>query len=427
MLIKTQSIYKISLALLLLAPLIILSIEINILMILFFTLFILVDGNKKYSKELPNIIFPLLAILLISIFSSFYYSSKTFDVIKDFFFLLKPILHILLGYYFVSKLENKSFVFLLIIYSATFFALLHLFKTGAFLSREGFDINLLRNFAGRGNAIEIFATVLLFSKKGNELFSIKSRHKRLIKLIILVSFIFYFSRTTTVSVIILFLAINGYLTITRKGLTYMAWFLVFVSLFYAYLFSITIERDDNKISGFFYKLKIAPSEIFTSAKIDVNDHVDLWDHWRAYEAQKAIEQLGDTAFSVGLITGKGVGSLVDLGFVAPLNEEGMQYITTLHNGYTFIMYKSGILGLIFYLLFLLVIYLQVYKSNDNFKAIIINNLLSGIAVYYVFTTLIVTGIYNPRDFGGIFLGAFLYLSHYYTKAQLNREIERLNN
>ncbi|NOZ46616.1 MAG: hypothetical protein GXO79_07510 [Chlorobi bacterium] len=92
----------------------------------------------------------------------------------------------------------------------------------------------------------------------------------------------------------------------------------------------------------------------------------------------------------------------------------MQYIIILHNGYLYIMYKTGFLGLIFYFLFLLFVYLHVYNKSNDSKAIIINSLLSGIAIHYMFTTLIVTGIYNPRDFGGIILGALLYLQNYYT-------------
>jgi O-antigen ligase len=220
------------------------------------------------------------------------------------------------------------------------------------------------------------------------------------------------SRTVTVSVIILFLAVNGYLAITKKGLLYMFGFFVTVSLFYVYLFSTDLQRGAAGLEGFLYKLKIAPAEIFAS-KINVKDHSDLWDHWRAYEAQKAFEQINDTPFAIGLLIGKGVGSLVDLEFVVPLDKEGIQYITTLHNGYSYIAFKSGFLGLVAFLLFLLILYMRVYIKNYNLKAIITNNLLSGIAIYYMFTTLIVSGIYNPRDFVGIIVGGLLFLNYHY--------------
>jgi len=280
-----------------------------------------------------------------------------------------------------------------------------------------FNVNKLRNFAGRGNAIEIFALVIFLSKKGKELFRLNSKYKNLIKFILVFSFLCYMSRTVTVSVIILFLAINGYLALTRKGVLYMFGFFIAVSLFYIYLFSVDLQRGATGLEGFLYKLKIAPAEIFDS-KINIKDHTDLWDHWRAYEAQKAFEQINDTPLGIGLFIGKGVGSLVDLEFVAPLNEEGIQYITTLHNGYSYITFKSGFLGLLAFLLFLLILYMRVYIKSNNFKVIITNNLLSGIAIYYMFTTLIVSGIYNPRDFGGIIIGGLLFLN-YFNKSDKN--------
>lgn len=417
MYIKKDFLYKISLLLLLTSPIIIQSVEINIMIISFFTFFVLFDSRKKYSRTLIQVILPLIILLIIAIFTTFFYPLKLFESIKDFFFLIKPVLYIILGYYLLSKIKDKSIIFRMIIYAGLVLAIIHLIEVNIYLTQNQFDINRLRNFAGRGNAIEVFAFVFLFSSQGKKLYNVKPKQKRIIQLLILCSFIFYFSRTVTVSVIVLFLAIKGYLTITRKGLLYMTGFIILLSLFYAYLFSIEIDREDSKLSGFFYKIKIAPSEIFTTGEIDVNNHQDLWDHWRAYEAQRAFEQLGDTPYRAGLMFGKGLGSLVDLGFVAHLDGEGIQYITTLHNGYAYIMYKAGFAGVLFFFLFLLIVYSQVYRKSNNFKSKIICNLISGFAIYYMFTTLIVTGIYNPRDFGGLILGAFIFLNQYYESTQ----------
>jgi len=373
---------------------------------------VLFNLKYKYSKELIKLIFPLVLILIIAVFSSFFFSSKLFDIIKDFFFLAKPILYILIGYFLVKGISNKKFLFDIIVYSAFIFALIHIYLTIYYLNNYEFDVNQLRNYAGRSNALEIFALVLLFSKKGKELYQFTGKYKKLFKTILAVSFLCYLSRTVTVSVIILILSINGYLAITRKGILYMFGFIISVILFYSYLFSVDLERGAPGIEGFLYKLKIAPAEIF-DYEINVEDHSDLWDHWRAYEAKKAIEQLNDTPLLMGLFVGKGVGSLVDLEFVSPLTEEGIQYITTLHNGYSYISFKSGVIGLLAFLFFLLMLYMQVYTKGKSKNAIIINNLLSGIAVYYMFTTLIVTGLYNPRDFGGLIVGGLLSLKFFY--------------
>ena len=51
-----------------------------------------------------------------------------------------------------------------------------------------------------------------------------------------------------------------------------------------------IERNSTGIESFLYKIKIAPSEIFNS-DIDIDDHKQLWDKWRAYEVKMAFNTI----------------------------------------------------------------------------------------------------------------------------------------
>jgi hypothetical protein len=393
------------------------SVELNILFSLVIWLILFLNSNLNYSKAFINAVSPLVAILFVAFISSFFYSSTIYDYIKDFFYLLKPIIYLFIGYLIVKKINDKDYIFKIIIYSAFIFALAHILKTIFFLMYEPFNINQLRNENGLGNYLEMIALVFLLNSRFQSFVSFKIKWLNMFKLIIILSFLLYFSRTMFFSLILLLLSVKGYLKISKKGVTYISIFILIISLFYWYLFSINIERDEQGIFGFLYKLKIAPSEIF-SPNIDINNHANLWDHWRAYEASKAIEQLFNTKYGIGLISGKGLGGLVDLGFVAPLNKEGMRYISSLHNGYAFIIYKSGIIGLIFYLLFLLYLYMISYQKGLNEKQIFLNNLISGFAVYYTFTTLIISGIYNYGEVMAIILGSLIYLSRFYSKKEI---------
>lgn len=190
--------------------------------------------------------------------------------------------------------------------------------------------------------------------------------------------------------------------------------LLSVLVFYRILYSMDIERGADGIEGFLYKIKIAPEEIF-SGEVDIRNASERWDHWRAYEAKMAIEQASDTKYNLGLIFGKGMGSLVDLGFKAQLGKEKLQYIPKIHNGYIYVFFKSGIIGLVLYFLFLVYIYLQAYGLSQSIKVLFINNLLSAIALFYLFTSFIISGIYNSQDVYSIFLGALLFLQLYHKK------------
>jgi O-antigen ligase len=69
----------------------------------------------------------------------------------------------------------------------------------------------------------------------------------------------------------------------------------------------------------------------------------------------------------------------------------------------FVLYKTGIIGLLLLLIFLINLYLKGYHRK-NFIFIMI----SSISVTYFFTTLTITGIFNKRDIIILLLGAFLY-------------------
>ena len=102
-------------------PALIGSVELNVIMSLLFAVVLLLDPKNKFPVRLINLVSPLILIMLISIASSFFYPSKIYDFVKDFFYLLKPILFIIIGYYLVRKIKNKAFIFKIIIYSAVFF------------------------------------------------------------------------------------------------------------------------------------------------------------------------------------------------------------------------------------------------------------------------------------------------------------------
>jgi O-antigen ligase len=212
----------------------------------------------------------------------------------------------------------------------------------------------------------------------------------------------YLSRTMLIVGIILYLSIKGYTLIRYRSIKIIAIIISIVLLFYVYLFSVKIDRNAKGFEGFLYKMKIAPSEIFLS-KIDRENHKDLWDHWRGYEANRAFALMKQSPSSY--LVGTGFGSLIDLKFNSPLGDQkkGLRYISEIHNGYVFVLYKTGIIGLLLLLIFLINLYLKGYHRK-NFIFIMI----SSISVTYFFTTLTITGIFNKRDIIILLLGAFLY-------------------
>lgn len=390
------------------------SFEFLLVVLVFFCLFFLNLKNQKISKDFITAVLPLLLIFFVGIVSAIFYNYKFGAILKDIGYYLKPIMLIFLGYVIILSINDKLFLFKAFIYLSFLFSLIHIFKLGINPDLLQFDISNMRTIGGLSNDVELLALVfLLLSLKYPALNIFKKKSTTYLILALLsISFFLYFSRTMWLAIFLLILTSFGYAKISLKALKYIALVLVLIGGFYIYLFSIEIDREEPGISGFLYKMKIAPEEIFVP-KIDLNNHAALWDHWRAYEAKMAFDQMKGHQY----IVGRGFGSLVDLHFVAPLNEKGMRYISHLHNGYAMIFYKTGFIGLLFYLIFILNLYLFTFYHKNAFEEIPVNNLIAAIGVYLLFSTLIISGAYNLKDVYLFALGGLLALSYKYKLIQ----------
>lgn len=355
------------------------------------------------SKSFLRIITPVLLLFSIGFIGFLLNKYALFNVFKDIFHFIKPITGLLIGYFFYRKINDfrvfvKTIVVLGLISTVIHFGIL--FFISGFSS-----VNDIREF-GRDNFLELFSLFfLVFYKKFQKesLFQKKSNHQ-LFVFLLLASNVLYFSRTMIVAALILLVSIYGYTIITKKGLKIIGVVVLFFILLYSYLFSVKIDRNQPGLESFLFKIKNAPSEIFKT-KIDRENHKDLWDHWRGYEAKRAFALMEDDPKS--FIVGTGHGSLVNLKFFAPLTEnykdKGIKYISELHNGYVYILYKTGLFGFILYLFFLLNLYKKIYAHKN-----ITTYFISAIGLVFLFTTLTITGIYNARDIIVFILGALLF-------------------
>lgn len=392
------------------------SFEINsILLTIITTYFLILDKGKVYKQDY-EVISILVLIIIIGIISAIFHLPTGYDFLKDLFYFSKPVILILLGYFIARKINNWESVFITLIYLGVSYAVYHIVHTLIYTDFNNTTIANIRGINGLSNTIEVFAIALIILGYKYPVFNliVKKGTKRIFLFLLFISFVLYFSRTMLVNLFILTLGVLGYLKLNMKGLKYGLILLLITIGLFAYLNNTKIDRDGSGIENFLYKLKIAPEEIF-SPKLDLNNHVTLWDHWRAYEAYRAIQSLNKSPYSYPF--GKGFGALVDLKFKSPLGEEGMRYIPILHNGYIFILYKTGIVGLLLYLLFLFYLYLQSYTKRVNMENLVFSNILSSLSVSLIFSSLIITGLYNTEEVTPILVGIFLYLK---TNTNINK-------
>lgn len=382
-----------------------------------FTILLSLVYSTKLKFRFIEIIFLLFTIFAIAFISMFFENNSIYNIVRDSWYLLKPILVIYAAYFLTSKLDDKDFFFRAVIYIGIIAAGIHLFKVFPELLGEAKKITKIRSSSGKGNIVEIFSLAFLYLNKENKFFKTRNLKYGLYALL-LSSIIFYFSRTMILLFFMAVFSMKGYLRLTKTSLRYIGILIASGLLFFAYLNTINLDADDPGLRGFLYKIKIAPSEL-TKTEINVNDHRDLWDHFRAYEAARAIETSKENGLKA-IVFGNGLGSLVNLDFQARLAGKEVQFIPIIHNGYVFVFFKAGLLGLLVYLLFLITLYFKVYNHKLSKNYIITSRFLSTIGVYYVFTSLVITGVYNPSDTMAVFLGGSLFLESYFKKLELDK-------
>lgn len=404
------SIYKVVFALLLFFMVAFPSVEFVYGVSAIVSFFLLLETRVKLSRSVINFVAFLGVILGITVVTSLFYNYDFFDRIRDIIHLSKPIVLVLAAYLLMKKIDDPVFVLRTIIYVSFVFAVYHfwLLLTEEFKRKT---IEELRLRAGADNFIEMIGLVILIAFnqcKGQRLVARQTR--ALLILVLAISGILYFSRTMYFGFAALLLSVYGYARMSRKFIEYATVFLFFFGIFYAYLFTLELDQYKPGVQSFFYKIRNTPAEIFTAPDgYNPRNHKEIFDHWRGYEASLTLEQMKEnyTSFFIG----KGAGALVDLGFKAPIGgDDGLRFIPHVHNGYVYVLFKAGALGLLFYLILLINLYKQCYRrahpEEQKFR-----NVIAGLGIYFMVTSLVITGLYNLEEVAVFVLGIFFYLAY----------------
>ena len=360
--------------------------------------------NVRFSAQFLKQLLPLVILLLLGFIGTLFHRYVLYDILKDIFHFLKPVVGLIIGYVVARRLNNVNGFIRGIVIAAIISAIIHLLII-IFLVRDLSRIESIRVFT-KDNFLEMFGLFfIIYFKKltGQEMIN-NVRHKRIYIVLLAVSGLLYFSRTMFILAFIMVMAAHGYTKISARTIKVLALLLFCVTGLFIYLNTANIQRDGKGLEIFLYKIKNAPREIFET-KINREKHSQLWDRWRAYEAKRAIALMNEEPESY--VYGTGYGSLVNLKFFAPLtgDKKGIRYISDLHNGYINILYKIGLVGSIIYIIMLVRLYRFI---NRGFT--FANVMVSVIRLIYIITSLTITGLYNGRDIIIFLLGGMLYHS-----------------
>jgi len=409
-----QFIYKIGLFILVLF-LSFYSIELSFIASVFL---LAISASNKIAVNLTSSIILLTIVAFIGIISSYGLKYPFYDILKDIIYFVRPITILLAGYFAVKRIKSPTFVFNTVIAIALFFAIKHLAIIVINFGKIDSYI-YLRGLGGKQNHIEMVALVFLFFTPYHTVFK---KYERLVKYIIIASFILYLSRTMFIILFIFYLGHKGYLFFSRKlikGLFVFAFSFLVISLAIS---RVDTNRDSKGIKAFVYKTQNSFSELFEpiDTKKIVRDRRLLWEHWRAYEAKKAIEQIDENGAKAWLI-GLGFGAQIDLQTNVRLDGTVFSEVPSIHNGFVNVLFKTGIVGFLLYVWFMLYIFITHQKFKTKDRSVLFNKLIVATSLYMLFNSFVITGFFRPGEFS-IFLYGILIASKYKNE-DLNLEIK----
>ena len=361
--------------------------------------------RKNISSSAALLIIILFGLVLIGSITVFAPENDYYYFAKDLVYFLRPITVIASGYFITMRLENRKSFLNILVLMGFYFAFMHLFKMAVNFTIIPADTTRIRTYFGRYNHVESIALIIIICVK--ELPMKKSRYKFFYQLMVaclVVSFLFYFSRTMILVVISMSMAYYGYLKLNQKSAMVLAGMLILGSIGIALLSNYEPEKEQGVVvDSFFSKLKNSFDESFSLKNVDVTslDRRVLWKHWRAYEAHMVY---GEVDKEKQWLTRQGFGSTVDIGFEAKLDGEMTQHLSLTHNGFAYLYLKTGILGLIIYFLMVLYLYSFAYAPQERTLQKIGNNLLVACTFYILISSFVVTGIFKPYDMATLLIG-----------------------
>ena len=208
-----------------------------------------------------------------------------------------------------------------------------------------------------------------------------------------------------------FYTINNFNSIKIIGFTVLA-----TLIGYTLIYNYNPKRKGSFTDEFLYKVKIIPIEAFKT-KINKEDWKDFNDNFRSFENIKTFRQVyyGGTQ---AIISGKGLGSTVDIGLKLLNNDQTkVRYYPFLHNAFSTIFLKSGLLGIIFYLLSIYLIGKKIISTDIQINNL--NNLLLGSGIFLIISSWVFMGFYLKLDSKSILIGLLIGYREYLKNQLVN--------
>ena len=354
-----------------------------------FTLLNFTAINRKFLVYIS----PIFLIYIIGLISADFYD---FNFVKDCWYYGKPIIFFISGAICIKHIKSPTIFYNIIVIYSVVYASLDLFS-----SIYGFSWSLYSESTYTKNLsyLTVYGLIILLFK---EEYMDKYRQIRLIIILVIILYLFsVFSRSLIIAFFVFSFTYINYNANFKKTLSVIMLLVGIVLI----LFVIKPSLVQNIIT----KFEFSSQELSLSQ--DFYNNEEGMSNWRGYESQRVIASFNQNPTFKTYIIGKGFGSMVDLGFSMLLGKSKMRLIPKLHNGYLEIFFKTGVLGILSYMVFF-------YKIKSSLKifrnSLFEKKMVIGILFTLLINTAFTTGIYNIIRFDSTMFLLGFYLAFLYS-------------
>jgi len=351
-----------------------------------------------------------------------------YDVVKDVWYVMNPCVAVLTGFFLGYLINDFRRLILCTFVAGLTFASFHVVQFALNPSIIKESLRSLRQDAGLGEFTSALCLGILFTLSWNKIpwRRISLPICLVVLPICLASQVLGLSRIWWVCLIVICFSATGFLHL-RRFPVWVAPSLVAVSLALAVPFLLPVSSMEQSGTTMQVQVKTAGSQGGSQAsrfaeKIqnslheitphDFTNMTEINENWRGYESYRGMKYYNEGTWSE-MLFGHGYGVLTDLGIVIKLKDSIFRVTPWFHNGYVYLLVKTGLLGLIFYLSFVFIIVRYGMQGYDSNSKVIrsLSRILVGSAMSLMLATAVFAGAFNRSRFVSalVFIGATVAL------------------
>ncbi|WP_188042941.1 O-antigen ligase family protein [Changpingibacter yushuensis] len=343
--------------------------------LVFATLLFLRVGVQRGLPMVPGLAPNLLIILLCLMMAGDGVTAR--EVTRDLFYLSNPLVFIITGGLIAWTLGTREFQ-KAVVASATILALLHMTLFGGIASLFSGSFVTIKDTFIASYVIPLGAGLLAMNFLGNQSKLYKNSVGRTMLGVLLVDQVLALSR---INIIILCLPLL-YFALVRLNPVRLIKIAIVVCIAAFSGISLVSSSEVPALVYFDEKISNSINEISSESNWDTDL---ITQNWRGYENQSAKLQFVDAPMTEKIF-GQGAGARIQVGSIGYLvTDDYYGGISVIHNSYLFVLTKSGLVGLVCQVLFLMACVCAAFRArseNGDLKALSVGLLVTfGILCY----------------------------------------------